>query len=350
MGYEVEPEDGEMFTLIGEAEVAIRGIGSQLRKGNLVVTDRRVAFKGRLAFKTPYHLIAHAAGFGEVDFSIAYEDIRGVREGNPLLGWHLELDFYNREKGCDQILGIKLHRWGKAADAADGMEKACIAADVAGNLPSNMSFVPIVGDFLAIGIKAGHWLEGKSASKEWKETIDAIKVQRAHDAFHLRSQSAAAVQAKEKVAEVAPATISEPPAETEEPPAAKKSKGKKKKEEPEEKLTCRHCQKELDPEWTACPFCASDLEAPCPKCGKASQPSWTCCPYCKTNLDIPVDRTSERTVSKGKEEKREIPHVQASKVGPEERKEKKEEKVDRCPKCGRVQKKRWLICPYCDEN
>jgi len=46
---------------------------------------------------------------------------------------------------------------------------------------------------------------------------------------------------------------------------------------------CSKCGKELQKEWTACPYCSTPaVNNVCSKCGKELQEGWTSCPYCST--------------------------------------------------------------------
>lgn len=155
MGYEVTPEPGEQFALVGDAEILNKGFGSQPKKGALVLTDRRLAFKGRLKLRSAFHLIAHAAGKGQTDISIPYSAIKEVNRVKGIGGYHFKIVYSDHSKGEDRTLKVKLDRWGKAGD-------------IAGNA---LDFVPVVGDFLSLGANLAQWRSGSTAANTWVETI-----------------------------------------------------------------------------------------------------------------------------------------------------------------------------------
>jgi RNA polymerase subunit RPABC4/transcription elongation factor Spt4 len=48
---------------------------------------------------------------------------------------------------------------------------------------------------------------------------------------------------------------------------------------------CSSCGKELQKEWTSCPYCSTPVaNKVCSKCGKELQKEWEVCPYCKTSV------------------------------------------------------------------
>jgi DNA-directed RNA polymerase subunit RPC12/RpoP len=52
---------------------------------------------------------------------------------------------------------------------------------------------------------------------------------------------------------------------------------------PSQAKLCSNCGKELQKEWTACPYCSMPvLNNVCSNCGKELQEGWTACPYCST--------------------------------------------------------------------
>lgn len=71
------------------------------------------------------------------------------------------------------------------------------------------------------------------------------------------------------------------------------------------KQCCPSCGREVDPDWTACPYCKSRLQNVCPACGKSIESDWTACPHCGHDL-----KTT-------------------------------------CPSCGRELQPDWTACPYC---
>ena len=174
MTYEVRPEEGEQFALVGETEIVIKGIGHQPRKGNLVVTDRRIAFSGRLAIRSVVHAVAHLAGSGRVDMSIPYENIEFVRKPSTISGFHIEIGFKDLEDGKSKILRVKIIRWAKAEKAIHGADIGINAAHAMDALSGEIDFVPIVGDFISMGLRIAHWNAGRKAADEWIYTINKI--------------------------------------------------------------------------------------------------------------------------------------------------------------------------------
>ena len=52
---------------------------------------------------------------------------------------------------------------------------------------------------------------------------------------------------------------------------------------PSQANRCSKCGKDLQKEWTACPYCSTPVvNNACSKCGKELQKEWTACPYCST--------------------------------------------------------------------
>ncbi|MFO7618231.1 MAG: hypothetical protein R6W91_00995 [Thermoplasmata archaeon] len=171
MSYEVEPEPGEKFALIGDAEIVIKGFGHQMRKGNLVVTDRRIAFKGRFAITSVIHLVAHAAGSGRVDMSIPYEHIRNVDKPSIMSGFHIDINYLDSESGKEEKLRVKLNRWGHAVATAHAVDAGIQAI-------REINFIPIVGDFISIGANIAHWKAGRDAADTWIQTINTTKMEK----------------------------------------------------------------------------------------------------------------------------------------------------------------------------
>jgi hypothetical protein len=49
-------------------------------------------------------------------------------------------------------------------------------------------------------------------------------------------------------------------------------------------LLCPHCDHEVERDFLRCPSCHRKLKDPCASCGKPLEPQWTLCPYCETEV------------------------------------------------------------------
>lgn len=49
-------------------------------------------------------------------------------------------------------------------------------------------------------------------------------------------------------------------------------------------LLCPHCDHEVERDFLRCPNCQRKLKDPCVTCGKPLDPEWTICPYCETEV------------------------------------------------------------------
>jgi hypothetical protein len=49
-------------------------------------------------------------------------------------------------------------------------------------------------------------------------------------------------------------------------------------------LLCPHCDHEVERDFLRCPSCQRKLKDPCVTCGKPLDPQWTVCPYCETEV------------------------------------------------------------------
>jgi hypothetical protein len=49
-------------------------------------------------------------------------------------------------------------------------------------------------------------------------------------------------------------------------------------------LLCPHCDHEVERDFLRCPSCQRKLKDPCVTCGKPLEPDWTICPYCETEV------------------------------------------------------------------
>lgn len=49
-------------------------------------------------------------------------------------------------------------------------------------------------------------------------------------------------------------------------------------------LSCPNCSRQIQSDYSLCPYCGFELPTQCPKCGKALKKDFTRCPYCGTRL------------------------------------------------------------------
>ena len=67
--------------------------------------------------------------------------------------------------------------------------------------------------------------------------------------------------------------------------------------------TCPLCSSTVEPEYLACPVCATTLREPCATCNAPLDPLWQICPYCTSSIgpaaeDLDAALTSEaRTIA-----------------------------------------------------
>jgi predicted transcriptional regulator len=50
------------------------------------------------------------------------------------------------------------------------------------------------------------------------------------------------------------------------------------------KAKCPECNKDIQSDWLACPFCGNKVGKTCPECNKAVELTWKVCPFCAKNL------------------------------------------------------------------
>jgi hypothetical protein len=48
--------------------------------------------------------------------------------------------------------------------------------------------------------------------------------------------------------------------------------------------SCPVCRSSIEPDYLACPVCATMLRQPCAKCNAPLEPLWTLCPYCASPI------------------------------------------------------------------
>ena len=49
-------------------------------------------------------------------------------------------------------------------------------------------------------------------------------------------------------------------------------------------LLCPHCDHEVERDFLRCPNCSRKLKDPCVTCDKPLEPQWSICPYCETEV------------------------------------------------------------------
>jgi len=59
-------------------------------------------------------------------------------------------------------------------------------------------------------------------------------------------------------------------------------------------LLCPHCDHEVERDFLRCPNCHRKLKDPCVTCGKPLDPQWTLCPYCETEVAHAIEPTRRR--------------------------------------------------------
>ena len=55
------------------------------------------------------------------------------------------------------------------------------------------------------------------------------------------------------------------------------------------KTKCINCGKEIEGDFTICPYCKHDMSLKCNHCGKKVSSEWTVCPYCTNNLNNKIE-------------------------------------------------------------
>jgi predicted amidophosphoribosyltransferase len=59
-------------------------------------------------------------------------------------------------------------------------------------------------------------------------------------------------------------------------------------------LLCPHCDHEVERDYLRCPHCQRKLKDPCTACGKPLDPEWTMCPFCETEVVAAVQPRRRR--------------------------------------------------------
>ena len=49
---------------------------------------------------------------------------------------------------------------------------------------------------------------------------------------------------------------------------------------------CLECRTPVEPEWLACPVCATELRERCDDCGGMLKLHWNACPYCASEVGV----------------------------------------------------------------
>jgi len=57
---------------------------------------------------------------------------------------------------------------------------------------------------------------------------------------------------------------------------------------------CPHCDHEVEKDFLRCPNCRRKLKDPCVACGKPLDPVWTLCPYCETEVPGAIEPPRRR--------------------------------------------------------
>ena len=244
--YEIYPEPGESFAIAGEVEIKIKGFGHAIRKGNLVITDRRIAFKGKLAVRSLGSAIRRVAGSGGMDISIPYWNVREVRDKGYLSGFHIEIFFFDEESGKVKRLRVRIKKWSVASKAIHGANFAVEAAHAGEIIAREVDFLPIVGDFFKLGADFAEYRAGSKAAKVWIDTVQRIMND---EGLSFQPVSESELDDEEK----------------------------------EEELTCNNCGAQIESTWKACPECGSDLPRICQNCGSVLEEDWAICPFCDSD-------------------------------------------------------------------
>jgi RNA polymerase subunit RPABC4/transcription elongation factor Spt4 len=244
--HEIHPEPGESFAIAGEVIIKIKGFTHAMREGNLVITDRRIAFKGSLTWNSWTSVVRRAAGRGGMDLSIPYRNVREVRDKGYLSGYHLEIFFLDEESGKVKRLRVRIKRWSMASKGLHGARLATEAVHTGEIVTREISFLPIVGDFLTIGADFAEYRAGSKAAAIWIETIQTIMENRG-----LSFQPVADSELED---------------------------------EEKSDMNCRKCGATLNPSWKVCPECGADLLSVCRNCGTELEKGWISCPSCGEDL------------------------------------------------------------------
>lgn len=80
-------------------------------------------------------------------------------------------------------------------------------------------------------------------------------------------------------------------------------------------LLCPHCDHEVEKDFLRCPNCRRKLKDPCVACGKPLEPAWTFCPYCETEVPGAIEPPRRRR--RRREEPEPEPEPEQAAVEPE---------------------------------
>jgi len=270
--HEIQPEPGERFAIAGEVLIKIKGFARATREGNLVVTDRRIAFKGGLTWGSWASIVRRAAGRGGMDLSIPYENVREVRDKGYLSGFHLEIFFVDEESGKVKRLRVRIKRWSLASKGIHGAKLATEAAHVGEIAARQVDFLPIVGDFLKIGADFAEYRAGNKAAAIW---IDTIRTIMNNQGLSFERVADSELDDREDFDVTCPhcGAISDSSLKT--CPSCGTSLSR----------TCQYCGADLEDDWISCPSCGQDLSRICQGCGGELEDGWIVCPLCGTEYE-----------------------------------------------------------------
>jgi len=61
-----------------------------------------------------------------------------------------------------------------------------------------------------------------------------------------------------------------------------------------EYILCPHCEYEVEKSFLRCPSCLRKLKDPCSNCARPLDPAWSICPYCETEVPGAVQQPRRR--------------------------------------------------------
>ncbi len=65
---------------------------------------------------------------------------------------------------------------------------------------------------------------------------------------------------------------------------------------------CPHCDHAVQRDWLRCPSCMNKLKDPCLNCAKPLDPVWSICPYCETEVPGAIEPTRRSRRRRGRDE------------------------------------------------
>jgi uncharacterized OB-fold protein len=126
-----------------------------------------------------------------------------------------------------------------------------------------------------------------------KNIVSALEKGKFKTMGELADQAAADISKLSSLKGIGPAAIKQIKKAVKDTPVQVKEKPApqvKKKKQPEQKTVkgtvnkCLKCGKELQPDWTFCPYCQHPVQGVCPKCGHKIELDWLYCPMCNTKI------------------------------------------------------------------